>query len=375
LESPTVTTQPIRIAIIGTGVIGELHADVLSRSDDFAVTAVVNRSLPKAEQLATRVESSGSPRPMVVTDLGDALECCDAVSICTPSGAHGELGLRSIAAGKHTMIEKPIDVSLESALRIQRAAADRPDVITTIVSQHRYDPSCEVLFNAVQNGRLGRLTSGVANLAWWRSQAYYDTASWRGTWQHDGGGALMNQGIHLLDLMLWMMGPVATVQAQAATLAHSGIEVEDTLGATLLFESGAIGSVLATTAAYPELSARLQVHGDRGSAVIDDYRLGYFHTSTEDRTGSRHDSSGGENLADTEMVRYEGFAGVAMGDSHARQYADFARGIRDGRQTRVPVAEAVRTLAVIEAVYEAARSGRAVSPSGCTDERGADRNR
>src|SRR5207237_9057935 len=155
----------------------------------------------------------------------------------------------------------------------------------TVISQHRYGTASEVVFKAVRSGRLGRVTSGNAVVSWWRSQAYYDSAGWRGTWALDGGGAVMNQGIHTVDLLVWFLGEPVEVFAWTGCLAHERIEVEDTAVATIRFAGGVLGVIQATTAAYPGMNARVQLHGDRGSAVIDDDRLAYFHTAQAGRPG------------------------------------------------------------------------------------------
>lgn len=351
--------EPLRVAIVGAGVIGELHADVLATLPRFQVTAVVSRTRPAADRLADRIARSGS-RPDVLTDLTEAFPRCDVVAICTPNGTHGALAEQALGARKHVVIEKPIEVTLRRAMRVSRAAAAAPESACTVISQHRFDPSAVAVHDAVHSQRLGRPTSGVALLPWWRSERYYASADWRATLALDGGGALMNQGIHTLDLLLWMMGPVRSVHARQGLLAHRAIEVEDTLAATIDFQSGAIGTLLVTTAAYPQLPARLQVHGSLGSAVIEDDELVYFHSSPEDRSGERHDSGGGENTAAQERARVEDGRGTAMGASHARQYEDLARAIDTGSHPRIAVDDAVATLAVVEALYRSARWGEDV---------------
>ena len=356
------TDSTLRVAIVGAGVIGEIHADAICRSASFTVGAIVNRDPAKAELLADRVEQQTGTRPAVFGALDDAWDRCDVVSICTPSGTHSELAIAAIRAGKHTLIEKPIDVRLDRAMAIHRAVQDAPGVQCSVISQHRFDPASTIVRSAIEQGRLGRLTSGVALLPWWRSDGYYASASWRGTRLLDGGGALMNQGIHTLDLMLWMLGPVRSVQAQQGLLGHEGLEVEDTLGATLVFESGAIGVLLVSTAAYPQIPARVQVHGTRGTATIEGDRLEYFHSSSEDRAGVRHDSAGGENMAARELAAIDAHE-VAMGDSHGRQYEDFAMAIRRGDSPLVTTAEAIQTLATVDALYRSALTGESVDVS------------
>src|SRR5262249_52498120 len=146
-----------------------------------------------------------------------------------------------------------------------------------VISQHRFDLATRIVADAVRQGRFGRLTVGTAQVRGWRSQDYYDSGKWRGTWALDGGGALMNQSIHTIDLLLSIMGEAVEASAYTARLAHERIEVEDTAVAVLRFANGALGVVEGTTAAYPGLTARLEIHGDRGSAIIDKDQLVYFH--------------------------------------------------------------------------------------------------
>lgn len=354
---------PIPVALVGAGVIGELHADVIGTSAEFQLAAVVDSGGEAGARLADRHASLGRPRPRTASRLEDVLDDVSAVVICTPSGAHAELATLAMTHGRHTMIEKPIDVSLDRARALEALAGAHPDLVTTVVSQHRYDPASEIVHRAVDGGIFGRMTSGVALLPWWRGSAYFASAGWRGTWAMDGGGALMNQGIHLLDLLVWMMGSVESVHAQARTLVHD-IEVEDTLVATLTFASGAVGSLLATTSAYPQLPARLQVHGALGSAVIEDFELTYLHHSDSDKSGSRHDSQVGDDLAPEQLAAWGDDLDVSMGASHARQYADFATAIRTGSPMRVTIPDAVRSLEVISGIYRSASANGAVVELG-----------
>src|SRR5450631_212612 len=272
----------MRFAVVGAGTIGELHAATITNSSAAEVGVVVDVQFDRAQDLAGR----HGARPL--SDISEALSLPDieAVAICTPSGNHADLVVSSLQAGKHVVVEKPLDVSLAAARRVAVAERDSGRRVT-VISQHRFDPSSQMVWQALSSCRLGRVTSGVASIAWWRSQAYYDSAGWRGTWAMDGGGALMNQGIHTIDLLVWFLGKPVEVFAWAGLLAHERIEVEDTAVATIRFASGALGVIHGTTSAYPGLNARLQVHGDRGSAIIDDDELVYYHAARD-----------GDNIAD-----------------------------------------------------------------------------
>jgi len=258
----------VRFAIVGAGAIGRLHASVITTAVPGAeLVAVVDRTPAKAAELARGYGAEAYPTLAAALDRPDV----DAVAVCTPSGVHADSAVAALDAGRHVLIEKPIDVTLAAARRII-AAQRRAGTVAGVVSQHRFDPASQAVYRAVRAGQLGRISSAVVSMAWWRSQEYYDSAGWRGTVALDGGGAVMNQAIHWVDLLVWLLGAPVEVTASTARLAHDGIEVEDTAVATLRFAGGALGVLHATTAAYPGLTARLQVHGDRGSAVIDDDR-------------------------------------------------------------------------------------------------------
>jgi len=257
---------------------------VILELDRLRLGALVDPDVERAEALADTVEERTGARPAVYASIADALagpERLDLVVLGTPSGVHVDQAIEALGGGAHVLIEKPLDVDVRRGRRLAdaaRVAAERGQVCS-IISQHRFDPSSQVVRRAIEAGEFGRLTSAVASVAWWRSQAYYDSGEWRGTWALDGGGALMNQGVHTLDLLLWFLGRPVRVSAEFGLLAHENVEVEDTVVATLAFESGALAVLHATTAAYPGLTVRIQVHGTQGSATIDSDRLEYFHAA------------------------------------------------------------------------------------------------
>jgi UDP-N-acetyl-2-amino-2-deoxyglucuronate dehydrogenase len=360
-------TAPLRFAVVGCGVIGKLHAEVLEASPDAAVSVLVDVDAAAAEKVAQLL---GGAVP-VTTSLDEALarDDVDAVAICVPSGAHAQIAVAALEAGRHVVVEKPVDVTVAAAAPIAAAAAAAPaGTVATVISQHRFDPASVVVREAVAAGRFGRITSAVATVSWYRSQSYYDSGAWRGTWELDGGGALMNQGVHTVDLLLWFLGTPVDVMAHAGLLAHERVEVEDTVAAVVRFESGALATLHATTAAYPGLSVRLQVMGDAGSAVIDDDRLRYFHSrelasaeaagdaGVSDARGDRSDQTALvlSDDEDTDPTRGPMFSG------HARQYRDIVEAIRTGRRPGVTLDDALLALATVQAVYESARTGAPV---------------
>ena len=250
------------------------------------VTALVDGDPAAAEALAARLKEAGQPEPKVYDDLAAALSGSDIslVAICTPSGTHAALAEQALDEKKHVVIEKPLDVDLIRARRLGAAAtrAASHGVVSSVISQHRFDPGSALVAEAIKAGRFGQLTSAVATVAWWRSDEYYASAGWRGTWAQDGGGALMNQGVHTVDLLLWFMGRPVNIQAQAIRAAHHAIEVEDTVVATLTFESGAVATLHATTAAFPGGRTRVSVHGTEGGAELEDDLLRRFNVDGSD---------------------------------------------------------------------------------------------
>ncbi|SEP38613.1 Gfo/Idh/MocA family protein [Amycolatopsis saalfeldensis] len=359
-------TGTIRVALAGCGVIGRNHARVIAEHPAFTLVAAVDPVTGNTARLI-----ADHPSTVAYTGLADALreQNPDLVVICTPSGTHLELARQAVEAGTHVVIEKPLDVSVARAADFAALAEQAAGRVVTVISQHRFDPASAAVARAVQDGRFGTVTSAVASVAWWRDQAYYDGGAWRGTWQLDGGGALMNQGVHTADLLLWFLGRPVEVQATAGLLAHDRIEVEDTVAATVRFESGALAVLLATTAAYPGLTTRIQVHGTRGSAVIDNDRLEYFHSHT---TGSGPAGAGSVtggaltgNQAEAEVGFDDTPAGPRREDDfvlgHRRQYDDIARAVATGTEPAVTVQDALRSLAFVRAVYVSAALGRPIA--------------
>ena len=253
------------VGIVGAGNIAAAHVDAIGRTVGARLVGVASRSPAGAAALAAKhgVRAFDSVAALV------ADPAVDVVAVCTPSGAHLEPALQAVAAGKHVIVEKPLEVSVARAEEIV-AAAERAGVAVATIFMSRFADANAFLHRAAAEGRLGRLVQGNAYVPWYRDQAYYDSGAWRGTKALDGGGALMNQAIHQLDLLLWVMGPVAEVVAYAATLAHERIEVEDTLVASLRFESGALGQLSAATSLWPGRAKTLEVYGTDGLAVVSD---------------------------------------------------------------------------------------------------------
>ncbi|WP_309108070.1 Gfo/Idh/MocA family oxidoreductase [Arthrobacter sp.] len=353
----------LNVAITGCGVIGRTHAAALQEFPQARIVALVDAIPAAAESLADYIEHSGQPRPGVYATQAEAFAArdVDLVALATPSGLHIQQALEVLAARKHVVIEKPLDVDLSRAQEIESAveAASRDGVVASVISQHRFDQASMAVSEAVAKGRFGTLTSAIASVAWWRSQGYYDSGDWRGTWAMDGGGALMNQGVHTVDLLLWFMGRPVEINARTARLAHDRIEVEDTAVATITFENGGLAVLHATTAAYPGLTVRVQLMGSEGSAVVDNDLLAYFHAADASDEASSMGLAGGGNQAAQELASYpaedyEAKDPTVNPAGHVRQYRDILGAIEEGRAPGVTVTDAVNALAAVRAVYVSA---------------------
>ena len=341
-------------AIVGCGVIAPFHARSIADLPNAELRAVVD-VVP--ETARRRVEEFGGE---AYTDLDAALARpdIDVVCVCVPSGLHAEIGVRAANAGKHVVVEKPIDISLAAADRLI-AAGRRNGVKLAVISQHRFDPGIQQVRAALDAGRFGRLVLSDAIIKWYRTQQYYDSGDWRGTWELDGGGALMNQGVHYIDQLQWMMGPVEQIVARTATAAHE-IAVEDVGLALLTFANGALGVIEGSTAVYPGLRERLEITGTGGTAIVEDGQVKVWEFKDEK----------GEAAAYGSKVKSDASAeqGAAAADpaalqvaGHRAQIADLLAAVEEDRDPFITGEEARKPLEIILAIYESARTGREVT--------------
>jgi len=330
--------------IVGTGVIGAIHADAIAMVPDARLAAVTDVAVSAAAAFAAARGCAAEPDLDALLARPDV----DVVSVCVPSGLHAEVGIRAARAGKHLAVEKPIDVTLDAADRLIEAAR-AAGVALTVISQHRFDPGLIEAKTLIDEGALGRLVLGEASTKWYRTQAYYDSAAWRGTHAMDGG-SLMNQGIHYVDLLRWCMGPVREVTALCATQTHQ-IEVEDTSLAALRFISGALGTIVASTSVFPGFAQRLEITGTGGTVTIEDGAI------VRRAFGSGADEPGGPPGGAAAAGSNPAAVDVA---SHAAQLADLLTAIGARRDPAVTGEDGRAALEIVRAVYESARDGRPV---------------
>ena len=343
----------LRFGIVGLGMIADFHAKALRAipGGGAELVACCDSFGQKAKEFSQRHGCAG------YTSLADFLSHpgLQAVTVCTPSGAHLDVALAAAAAGKHLLVEKPLEITTE---RCERAieAARRGGVVLAGIFPSRFLEGASLIRDALARGRFGRLALGSAYVKWYRTQDYYDKGGWHGTRALDGGGALMNQSIHAVDLLQWLMGPVESVQAFTATLGHERIEVEDDAVAAVRFASGALGVIEGTTCAYPGWLKKIEICGTRGSVVLEEESLTSWEfaeplpSDAEVRRAHRTTATGG-GAGDPAAI---GFLG------HQKQFEDFIRAVETGGKPLVDGVEAAKSVRIIESIYESARDSRPV---------------
>jgi len=327
----------MRLAIIGLGLAVKPHMLALAElSDRVMIARCATPSLARVEAFS---QTYGYP---ATTDVEAAIAdpSVDAVLVLTPPGTHLEIAQSAYASGKHVLMEKPLDVSLDRA-RALVEGADRAGVTLGVVLQHRFRDAALRLTNILAANALGRIQLASMTVPWWREQAYYDEPG-RGTRSRDGGGVLMTQAIHTLDLFRSLVGPVDVIAAQATTTALHNMETEDYAAALVRIAHGAHGTITVTTAFYPGEPERIEIVGTLGTACIvgNDLQVRYLTGKTEEIAADDGTGGGADPMA---------FSHVP----HRRLISDFFSAIENGRPPRVSGVEALRTQELIEAVLQA----------------------
>jgi UDP-N-acetyl-2-amino-2-deoxyglucuronate dehydrogenase len=346
-----VSSAPLGFGIIGLGLIADFHAQAIAEAAGAKLVAVCGRSAEKARAFADKHGAAFS-----TTDLAAFLACpdLDVVCIATPSGAHLEPTLAAARAGKHIVIEKPIEITLARTDALLAGVA-ATGVKMMPIFQSRFGDGARTVKAAVAAGRLGRLTLASAYVKWHRSAGYYSD-SWHGTFALDGGGALINQAIHAVDLLQWFAGLPTDVFSWNTRRVHSKIEVEDTAVASLRYPDGALGTIEATTAAFPGWARRIELCGENGSITLEDDRI----LRWDFRTAQPEDAAILAAKPDDTMRSGAGSPGAMSHLGHLRQIENFIAAIRTGSPLDVDGPEARKAVALILALYASAKSGAPV---------------
>ena len=358
--------KKFRLGVVGCGSIGPTHgAAALQIPDEAEVIATCDVIAERAKATALKF---GVARVYSSFDQILADKDIDVVSICTPSGMHADMAVAAMEAGKHVICEKPMEITLEACDRMIDAEK-RTGKKLTVISQHRFDAATQLVKEAIMSGKLGKIILADAHVKWWRTQEYYDSGDWRGTWKWDGGGALMNQGVHTVDVLQYLVGGVDRLWAQTRTGAHKDIEVEDIAVAALSFTCGAVGTFTATTAAYKGLPVRIDIYGTDGSAIIEGDRLksmmlknGQTVTSEEAAAHAVSVAQGGTASVKEQASHRPADAkqGATWGDAHRAQFQNFFNAIRTNTQPLIDGLAARRPVEIVLSIYKSQRSGQAV---------------
>ncbi|MDQ6815460.1 MAG: Gfo/Idh/MocA family oxidoreductase [Bacteroidota bacterium] len=338
--------------IVGAGTISDIHALAIRSIPNAKLVGVYSINKGKSQAWADKNDCTcyDSLEKMLANDE------INIVCICTPSGIHLDPAIKSFAAGKHCVIEKPLEVTLEKCDTIIESA-EKAGLKTSVIFPSRFYEASTQVKKALDEKRFGELVLGDAYVKWSRSEAYYNSAAWRGTWQLDGGGALMNQGIHSVDLLQWYMGQVESVQSVSANIKHKGIEVEDTIVSTLKFSNGALGTIECSTAIFPGALKRIEIMGTSGTAILEESNLVKWQFDkeaaedeiiTKNMSGGQVSHGGVSNPAD---ISFKG---------HQRQLEDMILSIEKGKKPLIDAIEGRKSVEIVLAMYESARTGKKV---------------
>lgn len=336
-------TDNIKYAIIGCGTVARFHISAILKTQGAELVGVYDRQRGAAKAFS---EEYGVPAFETLDNLL-SYRHIDVVSICTPSGGRLPIALAAAKQGKHVLSEKPLEITVERAEKII-AECHKQGVILGCVFQYRFYDDVRRLKQLIDGGYLGQIVLAEAQVKWYRTKAYYEDSGWRGTWALDGGGVLMNQAIHTIDLLQWFVGPARGLKSYVGALFHS-IETEDTAVASVEFESGTLGIISASTAAYPGLPALLSIHGTKGSAILVGERLLYLST----------DDPAVKPLSELGSIGQSSSGGMDPADiadwGHVQVIGDMTEAVRTQRKPAVTGEEALKSIKLIQSIYKAAK--------------------
>lgn len=338
------------IGIIGGGMIAAFHAQAIQAMKGAQLAGAYIRNTEQAWAFGEKHQCA------TFTDLDEflRLDQLDIVTIATPSGAHLEGIEAAVIAGKHVICEKPLEITSDRVLAAQTLATQKGMLLGGIFNR-RFNESVAQLKQAIQQGRFGQIISCEANIKWFRDQAYYDSGAWRGTWDMDGGGALMNQSIHTIDQLIYFLGMPKRLTASVGTLTHENIEVEDTAMALLEFENGAKGMIQGSTSIWSKEgnSAEIHIYGSKGSVILADeqFRLWDF------KEPHKNDQYVLQNLMSNAQAALGANDPNAINFlGHQKNFENFVAAVEGKEALKVDAEEALKPVALINAIYESSRN-------------------
>lgn len=354
--------RKLKTALVGCGKVGHLHAAALKSLPESEFVAVCARSPEKAGAFAEKYGVAA------FTDLREMITKAkvEAICLCTPHPQHAAPAIAAAQLGVHVLVEKPLASSLADCDAMLAAARENKTVISTVY-QRRFYPPCERIHQAIQSGKLGKPVLGVATMFGWRDEAYYKSDPWRGSWEQEGGGVLVNQSPHQLDLLLWYLGEVEEVFGYWANQNHPYIEVEDTAVAVIRFKSGALGNIVVSNSQNPAINARVSVHGANGASVgvQTDGGTMFLPGGTPIAEAPFNDlwTVPGEDkfLPEWKEADAQLFKAVnPMEHFHRLQIQDFLHAIIEQRPPAITGEDGRRTVELFTAIYRATRDRKAI---------------
>jgi predicted dehydrogenase len=343
----------IGFGIIGLGMIADFHTQAIAGMEGCFFAAGFDALPGRAESFCTG--HGGKPYASLDAFLADP--DVKIVTIATPSGLHLDSAVAAARAGKHIIVEKPLEISA-ARCDVIIAEAEKNNVKLGTVFPSRYHRAARLVKDTIASGRLGKIVLADAQIKWFRTQEYYDSGKWRGTWEFDGGGVLMNQGIHGIDLLQWFMGDVAEVFAFSDTLAHERIEVEDTAAASLRFSSGALGVIEGTTGAYPGFLKKIEICGTKGCVTLEEENITtwqFAEETSEDeniRRAYRNAGGTGGGASDPKAIGYHG---------HRMLFESFVGAVREHKTPAIDGHEGRKAVEIIEGIYRSAKEHKPVA--------------
>jgi len=336
--------------IIGTGMIADIHAQAIQSLENARLTGVCSLDPARAHRFAEKYSCKA------FLNYGEMLRSdeIDIVTIATPSGNHMEPAVEAARHGKHVICEKPLEISLER-IDTMIDAHEKAGTYLGGIFNYRYNDSVALLKNAIKKGRFGPISYASVHVPWWRTDDYYKS-KWRGTWALDGGGALMNQSIHMIDLLQYLAGPIDSLQAYIATRGHA-IEVEDTATAIIKFKNRALGGIYGSTASFPGQFRRIEITGTQGTVILVDnaIKVWQFADQTEEDLEILNrfkEIEGGGGVSDPSAISYQ---------SHQKNIAAFIESVEAGRPFEISGEEARKAVEIVLAIYASAKEGKQYS--------------
>lgn len=328
------------IGIVGCGNISETHAEAILKTKHGKLVAAHSRTKESVEAFGTKYDITG------FTSYEEFLRNpdLDIVVICTPSGTHLDYGKSAAEAGKHVIVEKPIEINVERGKSLIESC-DQNEVKLAVIYQSRFIDDVVQMKELIDNQEIGDIIMASASVKWFRNQEYYSNSSWRGTLALDGGGAVINQAIHTVDLLQWVAGGVKSIAAFKSTFTHEGIEAEDNAVACLEFSNGAIGVFEASTSITPPQDRKVEINGTEGTLILKGETLHKKLNNIEENT--REEEAGEATGASSPL------AGMSFQD-HKNQYDAILTAFLNDTEPVVSGEDSLQSLAIVEALYKAA---------------------